>query len=434
MFRRNENQHQWSIYVILALLLALLLFSTSCSAESFLDSPDSALSDIVEQESVEPITEDELSEIDETYQEELTELPSVDEPEVIEEEPETIPENSSLEVHFIDVGQADSILIICDGKAMMVDGGNAEDSSLIYTYLKNRGITTLEYIVCSHPHEDHVGGLSGALNYVTAKKAFCPLTYYDSKAFSSFVKYLNNQGLSISVPSEGDTFQLGSAKLTVLASGYSTSDANNSSIVLRLDYGIISFLFAGDAGEDVEKHILNSGAVVKSDVLKVGHHGSNKSTCYQWLREVAPEYAVISVGSGNSYGHPTDDTLSKLRDADVSVYRTDMQGTIVFTTDGFNLNVDCQKNKDADTLASVGPNSTQSVTPVIVAPVIDNTESTKATNDSGQTYWVNTNTGKFHYPSCASAKKIKDTNLWIYDGTRDDLISRGYVPCKNCNP
>ena len=242
-----------------------------------------------------------------------------------------IPEGSSFEIHFIDVGQADSALILCDGKAMLIDGGNAEDSSLIYTYLKNQGIDRLDYIVCTHAHEDHVGGLAGALNYAKVDVAYCPVKSYDSTAFKNFVKYLGNQGVSISVPSAGDTFTLGSASVTVLGPINPSDEPNNTSIVFRIVYGSTSFLFTGDAEREEEQDILDAGYSLSSTVLKVGHHGSENSTTYPFLREVMPQYAVISVGADNSYGHPTEETLSRLRDAGVTVYRTDMQGNIICT-------------------------------------------------------------------------------------------------------
>ena len=408
------SKHNKSTYVVVLTIL-LILSLTACAVDIPIEefAPE-VLPEITEKLPDENIQEDFIQEAD-------------DAPNESEDQQEAGIVDGYLEVHFIDVGQADAALVICNDRAMMIDGGNAEDSSLIYAYLQKHGITHLDYIINSHPHEDHVGGLAGALNYATAGKAFCPVTSYDSKAFSSFVKYLSAQGLSIIVPSVGDTFQLGAAFCTVLASGYSTSDPNDSSIVLRLVFGDVSFIFAGDAGEDVEKYIINSRAEIDSTVLKVAHHGSSKGTCYQWLYEVNPQYAVISVGADNSYGHPTEVTLSKLHDADVQLYRTDLQGDIIFTSDGKSISVSCEKNQDADTFAVQKQVTVPSVAPAVIVP-------DRSAAGNVQDYWVNTNTGKFHYPSCASAKKIKDTNLWIYNGSRDELISQGYVPCKNCNP
>ncbi len=326
-------------------------------------------------------------------------------------------EDSFFEVHFIDVGQADAALVLCDGKAMLIDGGNAEDSSLIYTYLKDRGIDYLDYIVCTHGHEDHVGGLAGALNYASAGKALCPVTDYDSRAFQSFVSYLEKQDLSITVPTAGDSFQLGSASVQILGPiNLEAEDVNNTSIVLRVVYGATSFLFTGDAGREEEQDILNAGYDLDSTVLKVGHHGSASSTTYPFLREVMPEYAVISVGKDNSYGHPTEEVLSRLRDADVKVFRTDMQGDVICSSDGETVSFSVERNADADTLGGIGANSTGAE----YAP--------------GTDYVLNTNTHKFHYPDCSSVDQMKESNKLFYTGTREEVIAMGYDPCKRCKP
>lgn len=250
---------------------------------------------------------------------------------------------ADLEVHFLDVGQADSILVLCDGEAMLIDGGNKGDSSMVFSYLKEQGVGHLEYIIATHAHEDHVGGLAGALNASTAGTAFCPVTKYNTKAFDNFVKYLGAQGIGITIPAPGDTFMVGGAECVVLGPLDSKADQNNLSIVIRLVYGGVSFLFVGDAERESELLMLDAGYDLASTVLKVGHHGSDTSTTYPFLREVMPQYAVISVGKGNSYGHPSEATLSKLRDADVIVYRTDHHGTIVFWSDGEFLSVTTEK-------------------------------------------------------------------------------------------
>lgn len=351
----------------------------------------------------------------------------------------TLPEDSSFEVHYIDVGQADAALVLCDGEAMLIDGGNAADSNLIYTYLKNHGVDHLNYIVCTHAHEDHVGGLAGALNYATADVAYCSVKEYDSKAFSNFVKYLGNQGLSITIPNAGDTYTLGSSTVSVLGPIRNSDEPNNMSIVLRIVYGETSFLFTGDAERDEESDILDAGYTLSSTVLKVGHHGSDTSTTYPFLREVAPEYAVISVGTDNSYGHPTENTLSRLRDADVKVYRTDMQGDVICTSDGKSVSFEVERNADADTL-TIGPNSTQATAEPSPDPTPDTSSKSDDDNGSssevpsGTTYVLNTNTHKFHYPGCSSVRQMSEKNKSVYTGTREEVIGMGYSPCGRCNP
>ena len=258
--------------------------------------------------------------------------------------PSDIPENSNFEVHFIDVGQAESALIECDGETMMIDGGNVADSNVVAAYLKKEDVTELNYVVCSHAHEDHVGGLSGALSVTKADNIYAPKTETNTKAYKNFKKKAEEQNVEIKHPNIGDEIQLGSSTVEFLGPvDENGKDLNSTSIVLKITYGNTSFLFTGDAESDEEEEILNSGADLKSTVLKVGHHGSRTSTSYPFLREVMPQYAVISVEKGNSYGHPNEETLSKLSDAGVEVYRTDESGDIVMTSDGNNISITTSK-------------------------------------------------------------------------------------------
>lgn len=266
----------------------------------------------------------------------------------------TLPQGSELQVRFLDVGQADAALISCDGHHMLIDGGNRGDSNLIYSVLQREEISYLDMVVATHAHEDHIGGLPGAFQYASAGLTLSPVTAYDSDVFETFVAKAREKGGGLTVPEPGDTYPLGSATVTILGVN-GAEDTNNTSIVLRIDYGETSFLFTGDAEREAEQVILDSGLPLSATVLKVGHHGSDTSTSYPFLREIMPQYAVISVGTGNSYGHPTEETLSRLRDADVKVFRTDMQGDIVFTSDGKTVTAQTQRNQNADTLGPVTP-------------------------------------------------------------------------------
>ena len=254
----------------------------------------------------------------------------------------------SFTVQYLDVGQGDSELVQCDGHYMLIDGGTSKYSDKIYATLKAQDITALDYIVNTHPHEDHVGGLSGALQFATVKTALSPVKSYDGEGFKDFKKYLKKQGVSITVPSPGDTFTLGSASVTVLGPIEDSDDPNDLSIVLRVVYGDTSFLFVGDAQTSEENDILASGRTVKSDVLKVGHHGSETSTGADFLAAVAPKYAVIEVGDSNSYNHPNQGTLDRLKAAGVTLFRTDLQGTITCTSDGKALTFQTGKTASSD--------------------------------------------------------------------------------------
>ncbi len=332
------------------------------------------------------------------------------------------PGESFFEAHFINVGEADAALVICDGHAMLIDGGNSSDSRRVYSYIKNHFVEHLDYVVGTHSDEDHIGGIPGALVWASAGKVYCSSDKGGTKAFENFVKYVKKRGLSITVPKAGERFYLGSAEVSVLGPIAFSNDPNNDSIVLRIVYGKTSFLFTGDMEREEEQDILASGAELKSTVLKVAHHGSNSSTSYPFLREVMPEYAVISVGE-NQYGHPSEQVLSRLRDAGARVLRTDMQGHIVLRSDGRRVTAEVQRNEGADTLAVN--------TPAPTAP--PKTSPTESEAGEGN-YVLNVKTGKFHYPSCPSAAEISEANRREFSGSREELIGMGYEPCKRCRP
>lgn len=344
------------------------------------------------------------------------------------------PENSTFSIHFIDVGQADAALVECDGHYMLIDGGNKADSNVIYSVLKKAGVSKLDIVVGTHAHEDHIGGLPGAYNYTTADITLCPVKSYDSDAFDDFKKYANEKGNGITIPSVGDTYTLGSATITILGVN-GGADTNDTSIILMIRYGQTSFLFTGDAEREAEQAVINSGMDLSATVLKVGHHGSDTSTSYLFLRNIAPKYAVISVGDGNSYGHPTEDTLSRLRDAEVTTFRTDLQGDIYCTSDGTMVSFSVERNADADTLKPPAPQVTIDPTPDPTPP--PNPPADDDSDDDAPAdidYVGNKSTKKFHYAWCSSVDRMKESNKYYYTGTRDEMISKGYEPCKNCNP
>ena len=312
------------------------------------------------------------------------------------------------EMHFIDVGQALSVLVECDGQYMLYDGGNVDDGSLVVSYLQSQGVEQLEYVFCSHAHEDHVGGLAAALAYFPAYHVYSPVTEASTKCFKDFVKYTQQQGLQVEVPAVGTTWPLGGATVTMVGPVAQYSDTNDTSIVLRIEYGSTSFLLTGDMEKTAETDLVNSGVNLRADVLQVGHHGSSTSTGYLFLNSVLPEMAVISCGVNNKYGHPHEETLSILRDAGVDVYRTDLQGTITIGSDGQNYTVGTEHFAEDAQLNPTDP---------------------AASSTAQQAYIGNVNSKKFHLPSCSNLPAEKNQILF---SSYDEAVEAGYTPCSSC--
>lgn len=310
--------------------------------------------------------------------------------------------DGQLQVHFIDVGQADCALLACDGEYMLIDGGNVADSSLVVSYLQRAGVEALEAVVCSHAHEDHVGGLAGVLAVFPTAAVYAPTRTYASTCFDKFMYYVNQQDLTVQIPTPGEEFLLGGARVRVLGPVKAYPDTNNTSLVLRVTFGETSFLFTGDMEREAETDLLEYGAEVTADVLKVGHHGSSTSTGYRFLYEVDPRYAVISVGTDNSYGHPHEEVVSRLNDAAVTTYRTDVCGTIVATSDGTDIAFRFERE----------------------------TQATPAPTQAEEVYYIgNKNSHKYHLPACDGLPKEENRVLFA---SVAEAEAAGYTPCARC--
>ena len=317
-------------------------------------------------------------------------------------------DGQAFQMHFIDVGQALSVLVECDGQFMLYDGGNVDDGSLIVSYLQNQGVEELQYVFCSHAHEDHVGGLAAALAYFPANHVYSPVTEADTKCFQDFVKYTQQQGLQVEVPAVGTVWPLGSATVTLLGPVKQYDETNDTSLVLRIDYGSTSFLLTGDMESDAERDLVESGANLKADILQVGHHGSSTSSSYLFLNAVLPEMGIISCGVNNKYGHPHEETLSILRDAGVNVYRTDLLGTITIGSDGANYTVSSEHYATDAELNPTDP---------------------AASSTAQQAYIGNVNSKKFHLPTCPNLPAEKNQILF---SSYEEAIAAGYTPCATC--
>ena len=255
---------------------------------------------------------------------------------------------SDLEIMFIDVGQADSILVSCHNEYMLVDGGNVGDSDVVYTVLHKKNVSELKYVLLSHDHEDHVGGLPAAFIDTKVGAVYANTDSASTKCFQNFMKRVNGAGLKVIVPKEDVELMLGDARVQILvptAEFMKTNEykknPNNQSLVVKITHGSNTILLTGDCELEEENDLLhkyeNTNTLKDIDLLKVGHHGSDTATSVHWLETVLPKYAVISCGEGNKYGHPHQVTLDKLKQAEVNVYRTDLLGDIYFRSDGKEL-------------------------------------------------------------------------------------------------
>ncbi|MCK9443418.1 MAG: MBL fold metallo-hydrolase [Tissierellaceae bacterium] len=244
-----------------------------------------------------------------------------------------------LEVHFLDVGQADSIFIKKGSEAMIIDAGNNKDGKFVVDYLREQGVKTLKYAIGTHPHADHIGGLDDVIDNFDIETIIMPNKMANTKTFEEVLDSIADKGLKITAPVVGDKYDLNGAQFTILAPNRENySSTNDYSIVIKLVNGSNSFLFTGDAEALSEREMLENNIwALKSKVLKVGHHGSVTSTSPEFLEAVNPEVAVISSGEGNTYGHPHEEILEILEEKDITILRTDMLGTIVIKADGENI-------------------------------------------------------------------------------------------------
>ena len=298
-------------------------------------------------------------------------------------------EDVLLRVDFLNVGQADCALLSTNGHYMVIDGGNNGDADTILSYLEGQGVEKLDAVVGTHPHEDHIGSLDAIINHFDVDAVYMPKIMHTSKTFEDVLDAVANKGLKIKSPSPGDTIDFNGLEIEVLGPQREYKDFNNNSIVLKVNAGETAFLFTGDAEETAEK-----------DILQAGYD----------LQAVKPKYAVISVGVGNSYHHPEEEALQRLQSIGAEIYRTDLQGNIVCTTDGKNIAFNCNSVSGTEVYADAAKNNTPAEEVVYIA---------------------NKKSKKFHLESCAS---LPDEENRIYLEDREEAISLGYTPCGTCKP
>lgn len=357
------------------------------------------------------------------------------------EEPQAVqasdPEGT-LKVHFIDVGQGDSeFLELPDGKTMLIDAGEAEEGSNVVSYVKSLGYSDIDYLVATHPHSDHIGGIPSVLSSFDVEEVWAPKVEHTTDAYEEFLDAVADEGLSITAAEAGKTvYDANGCKIDVLSpgSGASYEDLNDWSAILELTFGDDSALFTGDAGSSV----ISDAEPGDIDLLKVSHHGSETGTDAGVVSETTPEFAVISCGTGNSYGHPHQEALDAL--SSVQVYRTDNNGTIVATSEGDGFSFETRVTKPrAEAQAEAGAKAQAEAQAQAEAEAKAKAEAeaaaaaaaASAAQDTGSadvTVYITNSGEKYHAGGCRYLSKSK------IPISLSEAQAQGYAPCKVCNP
>lgn len=243
----------------------------------------------------------------------------------------------ALSVHFIDVGQGDSTLISCEGKYMLIDGGTSDVAQKVENYLESQGVESLSYVVGTHPHDDHIGGLVGVLGKFHVDNVILSGATTTTNSFKRLLNTISDKKYGILQAKIGNIYNLGGAKFTILAPLAKYDELNDMSVVIRLTYKNTSFLFMGDASSISERDMLSKYKDLSADVIKIGHHGSKTASSTDFLKAVHPSIAVISVGRDNSYGLPSNEVVRRVKDSGAKLFRTDYDGTVVIESDGKKL-------------------------------------------------------------------------------------------------
>lgn len=341
----------------------------------------------------------------------------------IPEEPDAAPtvdgaKDAPFSLTMLDVGQGLSVLVQADGEYLLYDGGGRGASSYVVAYLQQHGVSELEWLVASHYDEDHISGLVGVLHTTPVEQALMPDYTTDTQIYQSLQNVLTEKAVPVICPAQGDTVSLGSAEIQIVGpKNYDYDSDNSNSLCLRIEYGDFRCLLTGDAEQDAERDMAASGQDLSCDVYVVGHHGSSSSTSEELLEAASPRYAFLSVGAGNAYGHPTEQTMTALQQYGVALYRTDKQGEVTVYSDGENCWFSTSPCEDWTPGSQTVPD-----TPLATAL------------PQSARYVLNTHTKKFHYPDCPSVEQMSDKNKDFTDATREELISRGYTPCGRCDP
>ena len=250
--------------------------------------------------------------------------------------------NKDFSIHFIDIGEGDSMIISSNNEYILIDTGKYEYKDKLLKYINNLGIKEFKYVIGTHAHEDHIGTMPTIIRNYKVDRFLMPSCEVNNTSYTLTRKELDKRNISYEIPSINDEYTLNDTKLKVISISDKCDELNDTSIVLKVTYKSNSFLLTGDATKNVELNILDKD--IKSDLLKVSHHGSNHSSSAQFLNKVKPVYAIISTGENNDYHHPHNITLQKLDKINTKVYRTDLNGNIIAYSDGNNIKIEKEKD------------------------------------------------------------------------------------------
>lgn len=364
---------------------------------------------------------------------------------IVESSTLDVTSEQSMKVHFIDVGQADCILIQTPSASMLVDAGKNEDGGKVVSYLQQQGISRLDYVIGTHPHEDHIGGMDDVIRSFEIGEVILPGKTHTSKTYMDVLQAVQDKGLQITQATAGQEFGLGVASFTVLSpkEGADYGDnLNNWSVSIKLVNGNNSFVMTGDAESTAENDILSNGIDLKADVWKAGHHGSVTSNTDAMLQAVSPQYTVISCGVNNIYGHPNQEILQRFAAQNIQIFRTDEQGTIVAVSDGNQITWNVQSsttmasgdrqtdqiNEDNESVNQEEVDAVTEQQPQVDAPV-DEEQNQAVDSDTSQVLVHITEAGsKYHNDGC---RYLKDSDIEV---TLGEAKERGLEPCSQCNP
>lgn len=326
--------------------------------------------------------------------------------------------SSQVIAHFIDVGQGDSIFIeLPKGECMLIDAGESQYGSTVVSYIKSKGYSKVDYLIATHPHSDHIGGLAEVIQSLDIGSIYMTNAVHTTRTYENLLAAIKDKGKKMKRAKAGveiiNTKNVKASFVAPVSDSY--SDLNDYSAIVRLDHGKKSFLFTGDATTKSESEIT---ANISVDVLKVGHHGSDTSNGESFIKRISPSHAIIQVGKGNKYGHPTQSVIARLQRHGAKVYRTDESGTIIVTSDGSSIKV----NSKATGKVKPPTENTQKAN----SKATEKADS-KSTEKKSDVVYVTKTGKKYHRGNCSSLSKSK-IEIPLKEAREE------YEPCKRCNP